>query len=231
MTIARTALALWTALLAVSCGGNQSEPQSPQQPQTQTFASETQAPAPAADTAPTPAATAGSTTEMSTTQNPAATQPAPQEMLTDGQIAAIVSAANKGEIEQAKVAQTNAKDAKVKKFAALMVQHHGDNQKAAEKLLQKIGVTPLENDVSTKLENDSKQLVDKLKGEKGADFDRDYIDAQVSEHQQVLDMMDQKLIPQAKNAELKGAIQDFRPKVEMHLKSAQEIQQALPPKK
>ncbi|MEO6576979.1 MAG: DUF4142 domain-containing protein, partial [Polyangiaceae bacterium] len=44
--------------------------------------------------------------------------------LNDNEIAAIVAAANTGEVEQAKLAQTRAKDARVKKFAAHMVSEH-----------------------------------------------------------------------------------------------------------
>jgi putative membrane protein len=43
----------------------------------------------------------------------------------------------------------------------------------------------------------------------------------------VLEAIDNKLIPNAKNAQLKQALTEFRPKVQEHLQKAQEIQQKL----
>jgi len=108
-----------------------------------------------------------------------------------------------------------------------MVTEHGQNQADAEKLLKKIGLTPADSPISRKLSGDSGELVGRLKVQKGADFDKAYIDAQVEEHQAVLDLMDTKLIPMAQNTELKSAIQAFRPKVEHHLADAKSIQAAL----
>jgi putative membrane protein len=59
---------------------------------------------------------------------------------------------------------------------------------------------------------------------KGADFDRDYIAAQIQEHQAALDLIDSILLVQVKNPELKAAIEAFRPKVEHHLNEAKAIQ-------
>ncbi len=216
MTLARIAACSTIALLAAGvagCGGSQPEPQAPVG---QSFVSETPAPATPAPVAPPPAASA----EVAP---PPPAAPA-EEPLTDEKIAAILDAANTGEIEQAKVAQKNAKDPRVKAFAAHMIQDHGKNMTESRALLTKIGVTPAESPVSTKLSHDSQQLVSTLGEAKGADFDKAYIDAQVKEHQDVLDMMDTKLLVQVKNGDLKAAIQAFRPKVEHHLEEAKSIQ-------
>jgi putative membrane protein len=215
---ARSTFALLAAGLVTACGGSQPEAQ---QPVGQSFASETPAPPPPAPVAPPPAAPAD--------QGPSTTAPAApaEEPLTDEKIAAIIDAANTGEMDQAKIAQKNAKDPKVKAFAAHMITDHGKNMTDSKALLKKIGVTPAESPVSTKLVQGSQELVSKLGGEKGDDFDKDYIDAQVKEHQEVLDMMDTKLLVQVKNADLKAAIQAFRPKVEHHLNDAKAIQATL----
>ena len=43
----------------------------------------------------------------------------------------------------------------------------------------------------------------------------------------MLETIDTKLLPSAKNAELKTMLQSVRPKIEAHLKEAQEIQKSL----
>jgi putative membrane protein len=214
MTLARTAarstFALLTAGLVAACGGGEPEATAPT------------AEVPAA-AAPPPAETAAPAAAA-----PSAAPAAPvEEPLTDERIAAILDAANGGEIEQAKLAPKNGKDAKVKAFAAHMITDHGKNQADSKALLKKINVIPADGQISLKLQQDSQQLVAKLNNEKGADFDKDYIDAQVQEHQAVLDLMDQKLLVQVKNADLKAAITAFRPKVEHHLGDAKTIQASL----
>jgi putative membrane protein len=147
--------------------------------------------------------------------------------LTDEQIAAVTTTANTGEVEQAKVAQKQGKDAKVKAFAAKMIAHHNQANAAQKKITDKAKITPADSDMSKQLAGDSQKLIDSWKDLKGPEFDKAYIDAQVKNHQAVLDAIDQKILPAVKNADLKKDITDFRPKVEAHLKEAQDIQKAL----
>jgi putative membrane protein len=53
------------------------------------------------------------------------------------------------------------------------------------------------------------------------------MDAQVDEHQKVLATLDDKLIPQAQNADLKSLLEKVRAKVASHLKMAQDVQASL----
>jgi len=156
-----------------------------------------------------------------TTQQPMAPQ------LTDAQIAAITDAANKGEIEQAKLALRKAKDPQVKAFAQMMIDHHGAQQKKEQQLATTLNLQPETTQTSTELQTNSQNAITSLGAQTGADFDKAYIDLQVKEHKDVLDAIDTKLIPSAKNAQLKQAITDFRPKVQEHLQKAQDLQQKL----
>ncbi|HEY2734568.1 MAG TPA: DUF4142 domain-containing protein [Polyangiales bacterium] len=155
-------------------------------------------------------------------------QPQPMaSQLTDPQIAAITDAANKGEIEQAKLAVRKAKDPQVKQYAQMMIDQHGAEQKKEQQLATTLSLQPETTQMSTQLQTDSQSAISSLSSQSGADFDKAYIDLQVKEHKDVLDAIDNKLIPNAKNAQLKQALTDFRPKVQGHLQKAQEIQQKL----
>ena len=66
-----------------------------------------------------------------------------------------------------------------------------------------------------------------MEGLKGADFDKAYIAHEVAYHQQVLDAIDNTLVPNAKNAELKGLIVKVRPAFVGHLEHAKQIQSKL----
>jgi putative membrane protein len=156
-------------------------------------------------------------------------QPAVPETpaLSDEQIAAVTDAANDAEIAQAKIAQKNAKNARVKKFAAMMIKDHTAAKQKQKTLLGKLQLTAVDNSMSTQLKSDSDQKLEDLKALKGPDFDRAYMDAQVDAHQKVLDAFDNQLIPEADSEEFKTLLGEIRPKIAAHLTEAKEIQQAL----
>ena len=147
--------------------------------------------------------------------------------MTDAQIAGITEAANKGEIDQAKLALRKAKDPQVKAFAQMMIDHHGTEQKKEQQLATSLNVQPETTQTSTQLQTDSQNAISSLSSQTGADFDKAYIDLQVKEHTDVLDSIDNKLLPNAKNPQLKQALTDFRPKVADHLQRAKDLQQKL----
>ncbi len=143
--------------------------------------------------------------------------------LSDAQIVAIADAAHKGEVEQAKLAVRKAKDAQVKQFAQMMATDH----EGAMNKTKQLNISPETTQTSTQLQTDSQNAIQSLNGQTGTDFDKAYMDLQVKEHQQVLNDLDQKLIPNAKNAELKKQLTDLRTKIAEHLQKAEQIQQKL----
>ncbi|WP_394845895.1 DUF4142 domain-containing protein [Pendulispora brunnea] len=149
-----------------------------------------------------------------------------RDALTDDQILQVTHVANMGEVEQGKIAQQKAKDPRVKRFAAMMVKDHSDADMKGTELASRTSLSPSESSTSTMLKSDSDASVQRLKQGTG-DFDRAYIDAQVNAHRTVLDTIDNKLLPNAKNSELRSMLQTVRAKVEGHLKQAQDIQSSL----
>ncbi|MGA7119379.1 MAG: DUF4142 domain-containing protein [Polyangiaceae bacterium] len=147
-----------------------------------------------------------------------------QPALSDDEILGVLHAADAGEIDQGKLAQTKAKDARVKKLAAMMIKDHSDAETKGTSLAKRANLKLESSPTSLSLENDARGATASLKTEKGTDFDKRYVDTQVQEHQQVLDMIDQKLIPSAKDPGLKTLLADVRGTVAMHLQHAQALQ-------
>ena len=142
----------------------------------------------------------------------------------DAQIAGIVVAANTVDIDAGKLAQKMSSNKDVKAFAQQMVTDHtGVNQQAGA-LVKKLNVTPEDSDTSKSLKQGGEANITKLKSLKGADFDKAYIDHEVTYHQAVLDAVDTTLIPNAKNAELKETLVKTRPAFVAHLEHAKHIQ-------
>lgn len=145
----------------------------------------------------------------------------------DAQIAHIVVTANQVDIDAGKLAQRKGHGKEVKEFGKMMVTDHTGVNKQATALVKKLGVKPQDNDTSKALKKEGRENVAKLKGLKGAAFDKAYIDHEVDYHQQVLDAVDKVLLPNAQNEELKALITKVRPAFVAHLERAKQIQARL----
>jgi putative membrane protein len=145
----------------------------------------------------------------------------------DPQIAGIVVAANQIDIDAGKLAKSRSKDKEVKDFAQQMITDHTAVNKQAGALAKKLGVTPEDSDTTKSLKQDASDNIANLKKLKGAQFDKAYVDHEVTYHQQVLDAIDKLLIPSAQNAELKGLITKVRPAIATHLEHAKHLQASL----
>lgn len=150
-----------------------------------------------------------------------------QPTLSDDQILGVTHTANAGEIEQGRLAMTKAHDARVKALAADMVKDHSAAQSQGASLATKAGLKPSPSPASDQLQSEAEGATRSLKSETGSDFDKSYVDTQVREHQAVLDVIDQKLLPNAKGADLKAYLQEVRTTVARHLDHAKGLQQEL----
>jgi putative membrane protein len=149
----------------------------------------------------------------------------------DAEIAHIVVTANQVDIDAGKLASEKTKNDEVKKFADQMVADHTAVNKSASDLVQKLGVTPKDNAISKSLKAGGDKNLAKLKKLSGEKFDKAYVDNEVTYHEAVLKTIDDVLLPNAKNAELKATITQVRPTIAEHLKHAQHLQASMPGKK
>jgi len=145
----------------------------------------------------------------------------------DAQIAAIVVTANQVDIDAGKLAQSQSGNKEVKAFAQRMITDHTGVNKSATVLVTRLKVRPEENPTSTSLKKGGDDTLKRLKGLKGAEFDKAYIDNEVTYHQTVLDAIDNTLIPSAKNEELKALLVKVRPAFVAHLEHAKQLQTSL----
>jgi putative membrane protein len=167
---------------------------------------------PTSDTQYGPAAAAGSTTDISG--------------LSDAQLAAIVEAINRGEIQEAQVAVSHASTPGVKQFASHMIDAHRALLASAKATLSRAHIAPSDNAVSNDLKSDAASQVSTLRGLRGRDFDRTYIDGQVRGHTQALEIID-RILPNVRDPDLKNEIQNARPRVESHLREAERLEREL----
>jgi putative membrane protein len=142
-------------------------------------------------------------------------------------MAAVLFAANQGEIDQATVAYPKLVDASVRNFAQMMIDEHQrgltntTNIMAANKIVAHDAAKD-----AIELRDKSKQLVTNFRTAQG-NFDRNYMVAQVEEHQGLLDLLDNKMIPSSRGDVL-TLTQTTRFMVQQHLDRAKVILATLP---
>jgi putative membrane protein len=153
--------------------------------------------------------------------------PRQRRIIGDAQIAHIVVTANQVDIDAGKLAQSKGHSKDVKAVGKQMVTDHTAVNKQATALVKKLKVTPEDNPTSRSLKAGGRENVKHLRTLKGAEFDKAYIDDEVTYHEQVLDAIDKTLIPNAKNEELKALIVKVRPAFVGHLEHAKQIQATL----
>jgi putative membrane protein len=149
------------------------------------------------------------------------------QTVSDAQIASIVVTANQVDIDAGKLAASKATNPEVKKFGQQMVADHTGVNKQATALVTKLKVTPEDNPTSQSLKAGGEKNIANLKSLKGAEFDKAYIDNEVTYHQAVIDAIDKTLVPSAQNAELKALLVKVRPAFVAHLEHAKMIQSSL----
>ncbi|HEY6152991.1 MAG TPA: DUF4142 domain-containing protein [Candidatus Udaeobacter sp.] len=154
-------------------------------------------------------------------------QTSPAGAPTDPQIAMIVVTADNVDIAAGKLAVKKSTNPKVKEFAESMVRDHTSVNKQATDLAKKLKLTPEQSPTSQNLKSGGDKTLTTLRGLSGAEFDKAYIDNEVTYHEAVIKAMDDTLIPNAKNADLKALLEKGKPIFTSHLDHAKEVQSSL----
>ena len=127
--------------------------------------------------------------------------------MTDPQIAHIAYTAGQIDVTAAQQAIEKTKNPDVAEFARTMERDHKAVNDQALALVEKLGVTPEDNDISKSLAADAQKKHDELAKLEGDAFDKAYIDNEVAYHKAVNDALSGTLIPAADNAELKALLE------------------------
>lgn len=152
---------------------------------------------------------------------------AQESQLNDAEVASVAVAANQIDIKYAELARKKSKNPEILNFAETMTKDHNAVIAQASELVKKLGVTPKDNAVSRKLNEDAEKTIKGLNGKSADAFDKAYIDNEVDYHKSVIDAVKNVLIPEAENVELKDLLQKVLPALEAHLQHAEMVQKKL----
>lgn len=144
--------------------------------------------------------------------------------LSDPEIASVAVTANQIDVNYAKLALKQTKNADIRQFAQTMVTDHTAIIAQAVALATRLGVTPKDNALTKQLLAGEKKTARLLRAKKGNAFDKAYIDNEVAYHEAVISTVQNVLITQAQNQELKQLLQKVMPLLNEHLDHAKMIQ-------
>jgi len=147
--------------------------------------------------------------------------------LDDATIVAIFDAANTWDIETSQVAAKKSKNKDVLAFADMMIKDHTAVRKLGRDLVAKLKVTPTPPGKDFALYIDHTDAMAKLNSTTGAEFDKWYIDHEVTYHQAVIDAVTKQLIPATKNAEVLALENKVAPNFVAHLAAGKAVQAKL----
>jgi putative membrane protein len=146
--------------------------------------------------------------------------------LTDANIVALLDEANKADSAAGALAFKKATNPEVKNFAKLMMAEHHALRVQGQELAKRLNVTPqppANDPVRALAESETAAL---QAAPKGPQFDRTYIEQEVTAHKAVLDLA-KTAHDEADNEELKKLIEQARPVIEKHLDMAEDLQKKL----
>ena len=145
----------------------------------------------------------------------------------DAHIADVVITASSIAIETAKLAQSKSSNEEVKAFAQRMAGNHAEVSQSAIDLVTRLKMTLEDNSISRGIKADGETDLARLQGLRGAEFDKAYIDQKIVLYQHVLDTIDNRLMPNASNEELKILLYNLFSPFSLYLENAQQIQESL----
>jgi putative membrane protein len=144
--------------------------------------------------------------------------------LTDPEIAHVAIVASQIDVDAGELAKTKTKDPEITKFAQAMINDHKAVIAQATDLDKKLGVTPQDNVLSRTLLAHAEETKKSLVAKSGVVFDKAFVDNEIAYHRSLISIVQNTLIPNAENKELKQLLEKELPTLKAHLVHAEMMQ-------
>ncbi len=155
-----------------------------------------------------------------TTANDLGGKTSPQLSDGDNRYLTTVTQANKTEIEMGQAALSMTESNEVKKFAQMIIKDHTDAEAKTEELAAAVGFAP-----PTMLDSDHQAMIDGLKGKSFKDFDKTYLDDQITAHEQAIKATEDEA-NNGSNQQVKNLANELLPTLQKHLAAAKQLEAA-----
>jgi putative membrane protein len=143
--------------------------------------------------------------------------------LTDPGLLSIAESLHLGEINAVEIGSARARHPRVREFVAMLREHHGRSLDAQRAWMHRRGITPMPNEISSRLMVDTGQSMAVLRSRSDREFDQSFLQSQIGMHENALRVIDERLLPNVRNDEFRRMIQSDRDMVRSHLVHAREL--------
>jgi putative membrane protein len=145
----------------------------------------------------------------------------------DGKTVGMFLMANDIELSFAKIAYQKASSDEVKVFARRMLTDHTQMVAGTRALVAAQDLEPRDDVASRDLRDISTLQRDSLSALAGRAFDSTYVAMELERHRELLSIIDDVLLPRARNDQLRDMIASMRPIVAAHIAHAQQLRATL----
>jgi len=131
-------------------------------------------------------------------------------------------------LDQARIVYPKTQDAAVKRFAQTLLADHARAKQEETETFVELRLSPTENPLSTEIGIESGKTLFALRETSSPDaLDKIFVAAQVAAHEKFLHALDTEMLPNAQEPRLRGVLEAFRPRAELHLEMARGLKQVL----
>jgi putative membrane protein len=145
----------------------------------------------------------------------------------DGRTVGMFLMENDIELSFARIAFTNASSDEVKAFARRMVTDHTQMIAGTHTMAAAADLDPADDMSARDLRDASTLQRDSLRALTGHLFDSTYVEMELQRHREMLSIIDDVLLPRARNAQLRDMLALMRPIVSAHIAHAQQLRASL----
>lgn len=135
-----------------------------------------------------------------------------------------LSAIHDRELQTSALAASKATDADVKDFAKKMTKHHSRARKQQDDLARTLGLETAESRQAKAVTDETANALSRLSQLGDADFDAEYIDQAIADHQSALALLDNFVVPALQASEMRELVEgDVQPMLRAHLTQARDL--------
>ena len=146
--------------------------------------------------------------------------------LSDANILSLLNTADRADIEGGHLAQLRATSPSVQNYGRRMVDEHSAMLSANKQLSRRVNIQPVSSALGEKLADDHDETMQGLRDKPGTEFDRAYIDHEITTHEQLIGLVD-RAANKIDNATLRQQVLQAKPRLQAHLDAARSIKRTL----
>lgn len=145
----------------------------------------------------------------------------------DGEIVSALEGINKGEIKSAKIAAQKSMTPSVQQYAQQVMTGHRNAEKQLDQIRRKNRITVSTPAVRRDMREENTAARRRVNRLDGAAFDQAFLDEQINQQQQALQLIDNSLLKKVDNIDLRAYINNLRTMMEANLQTARQLRAAI----